>query len=63
MKAKVVGIMSGGLYTDKQRRIMVKFADGDEPCFDRVSLPEKALGIVGLKLDDELEVRFEPVKK
>lgn len=61
MKARVVSIESGSVFTDGQRRITIKL-DGADSFHSRVQVSESALGIAGLKLDDELDVGFTPVK-
>jgi len=60
MKAKVVSIESSTRYTDGQRRLEIKFADASFG-YSSIKLSESALGIAGLKLDDELDVGFMPV--
>lgn len=61
MRARVVSIESGSVFTDHQRRITIQLADADS-FHSRIQLSESALGIAGLKLDDELDVGFTPVK-
>ena len=59
MKAKVVGIESGSEHADGRRRLRLKFLDGDSQNFrDTAVVSERAIGIVGLKLDDVIEVAF-----
>ena len=53
MKATIVGIESKQRFGDKFRQIQLKFENGE---FIRV--PEPALGIIGIALDDVLEVEF-----
>jgi len=62
MKVRIVEIHSGKEYTDKQRRVTLKFEDGSS-CFDRVTLPENALGWAAgaVQLDDEIEVTLTKV--
>jgi len=60
MKAKVVSIESGTQHTDGQRRVELKFADASFG-WNCIRVTEAALGIAGLKLDDELDVGFMPV--
>ena len=59
LKGSVVGIESGATYTDKQRRIIVKF-EGCAIGMDRLKVREDAVGIVGLALDDALNVTVWP---
>jgi hypothetical protein len=58
--AHVVGIESATQYSDGHRRIMLKFDAGDA-MFNKVRFDEHALGIVGLRLDDRIEVTMCPV--
>jgi len=62
MKARVVEIASGREYTDKQRRVTLKF-EGASSCFDKVILPESSLGWAAgaVALDDEIEVTLTKV--
>lgn len=59
MKATVVSIESGQKYTDKSRRIELKFLEADD-MFSTINLKESSLGIAGLKLDDVLDVSIIP---
>ena len=53
MLARVVSIESSDQYSDGHRRILLKFDAGD-PMFNKVRFDERALGIIGLQLDDKL---------
>jgi hypothetical protein len=57
MKATVTQLISGEGYTDKQRRVQLRFADAT--CgFNEVRVPVASLGVDGVALDDVLEVRM-----
>lgn len=54
MKAKVVGIESGSLFTDKERRVTLRFEDADAG-FAQIRVREVALGFLApLSLDEEI---------
>lgn len=61
MKARVATILSKENFTDGQRRLGLRFKHKD--IHTEIIIPEAALGIVGLALDDELEVSFHPVRE
>jgi len=61
MKATVISIESATRYTDGQRRVEIKFANASLG-WQCIKLSESALGIAGLKLDDELDVGFMPTR-
>lgn len=54
MRAKVVEIISGSQYTDKRRRVTLRFEDGDI-CFNKIQVPEESLGMGNVVLDDVIE--------
>jgi hypothetical protein len=60
MQAKVIAIESGSQYFDGRRRVRLKFLD-DDPLNVRnvITISERKLGIVGLKLDDTIEVAWD----
>lgn len=59
MKAKVVGIGSGSLFTDRERRITLQFEDADVG-YGSIRVHETALGFkMPLSLDDEIHVDME----
>jgi len=62
MLARVVAIESGDMYTDGHRRVLLKFDAGDT-MFNKIRFDEHALGIVGLQLDDQIEVLLVPVRE
>lgn len=62
MKARVEAIESKSSFKDGQRRLIFRFA-GSSGLYDTLRLPENILGIVGLSLDDEVEVSFHPVRE
>lgn len=65
MQVQVVAIETGTEYSDKRRRVTLKLirvvgpggTTGDFG-YDRFRMSERELGIVGLKLDDVIEVAF-----
>jgi hypothetical protein len=59
MKAIVSAIVSGARYQDQYRRIELRFHD-TEFAFETIRIREDKLGIVGLKIDDELDVSVVP---
>ncbi len=59
MIARVEAIESKSQFRDGQRRIALRIK-GADAMWSLVKLPENALGIVGLALDDEIEVTFRP---
>jgi hypothetical protein len=59
MRATIVGIESGTAHRDGHRRLRLSMDDGDLLNFrNTITINERALGIIGLKLDDEIEVAF-----
>jgi hypothetical protein len=61
MQMKVVAIESGGQYPDKRRRVVlevVRAAGSGDFGYDRLRLSERELGLVGLKLDDPIDIGF-----
>jgi hypothetical protein len=61
MKATVTQLISGEDYTDKQRRVQLKF-EGASLGFGEIRVPVAALGVEGVALDDVLEVRISRAK-
>jgi len=59
MKARVEKIESARQYKDKQRRITLNFIEADSWQHE-ITVKESALGIVGIELDMELEVKLYP---
>lgn len=59
MRARISAIESKADFKDGQRRIVLKF-DGS---WSELRIAENKLGIVGLSLDDEVEVSFHPIKE
>lgn len=58
MKAKVVGIESASQFTDKRRRVMLRFEDADL-VFNQLRVAEDKLGfLASLALDDTLDVEI-----
>lgn len=57
MLAKVTAIESGSQFLDGRRRITLKLKSADS-MYDRVRLSERDIAIVGLRLDDEIELTF-----
>jgi hypothetical protein len=59
MKATIVEISSGSTFIDKEQRVTLLFADGDQ-CINRIRLPLSKLGLSGTGtgpfLDQEVEV-------
>lgn len=57
MRAKVVSIESGSNHADGRRRVLLQFglAVG---LYDTLRLPEGALGLANVTLDDEINVEF-----
>lgn len=58
MRARIVGFESGQLYADRRRRVRVRFETESTPLAQVVTLMDRDLGVVGLRLDDVLEVEF-----
>lgn len=61
MLAKVVALESKEGWKDGQRRIVLRFKAAGFGGTD-IRIPENELGIIGLNLDDELEVNFAPIR-
>jgi hypothetical protein len=62
MKGKVTSLISGSESSDGQRRVEILF-EGCDAMFRKLRVPEKLLGIVGLKLDDEVVVAVSPMPR
>lgn len=59
MRAKVVAIESGSTYADGRRRVRLRVNDGDQANWrNEFVVSERGLGIVGLLLDDEIDIEF-----
>lgn len=58
MRAKITGVRSGSEFTDKQRRVRVRFEDASF-AYNELEVRESALGLMRVELDMELEVEFE----
>ena len=61
MRATVVAIEAASEYQDGRKRVVLRlWRPQDTPDFgyDRIRISERELGIVGLKLDDSVELAF-----
>ena len=59
MKATVVEIQSKSYHHDKKHRtVCLQFDTGDGDFSERLRIPEPMLGIVGIALDDVVDVTF-----
>lgn len=61
LHAKVVRIESGSKFTDGGQRVTLRFEAADM-MFAEVTFPAATLGIVGLSLDDVVNVQVAPVR-
>lgn len=61
MQARVVAIEAASEYSDGRKRVVLRLERPGVTSdfgYDRVRVSEKELGIVGLKLDDSVEMAF-----
>ena len=61
MNARVIAIEAASEYSDGRKRILLRLErapGGSDFGFDRFRVSERELGIVGLKLDDSVELGF-----
>jgi hypothetical protein len=61
VQARVIAIEAASEYADGRKRILLRLErapGGPDFGYDRVRVSEKELGIVGLKLDDSVELGF-----
>ena len=61
LKAKVVRIESGSKFIDGGQRVTLRFEAADS-MFSEVTFPLAALGIIGLGLDDVVNVQVAAVR-
>ncbi len=58
IKMKVAGFQSGSEFVDGRKRVDLRLIDAASFAFDRLRVPIRDTGILGLVLDDVVEVTF-----
>ena len=58
IQMKVTGFQSGGDYPDGRRRVELRVTTPGQVAFDRLRVPLRDVGVLGLVLDDIVEVSF-----
>ena len=57
MTARVIGIESGSKFVDGKRRIALRL-EGASTAWDEIRATDEELSVIGLSLDDVLDVEF-----